>query len=83
MSISEHVYNRGLHCRPNIPPVYTNIINRKQRQGNLSLFSRLLLTFLLIIFFWGDLKCGAEISAQGLEAADGGRGCGGEGCEVR
>ena len=43
MSISEHVYNRGLHCRPNIPPVYTNIINRKQRQGNLSLFSRCLM----------------------------------------
>lgn len=83
MSFSGRVYNRGLHCRLRIPPVYANIINRKQRQGDLSLFSRLLLTFLLIIFFCGDLKCGAEISAQGLEAADGGRGCGGEGCEVR
>ena len=46
MSFSVHVYNRGLHCRPNIPPVYTNIINRKQRQGNLSLISR----------FYGDIK---------------------------
>ena len=68
-------------------PIYLRYIQHinkgKQRQGDLSLFSRLLLTFLLIIFFWGDLKCGAEISAQGLEAADGGRGCGGEGCEVR
>ena len=83
MSFSGHVYNRGLHCRPNIPPVYTTHHTRKQRQGDLSLFSRLLLTFLLILFFCGDLKRGAEISAQGLEAADGGRGCGGEGCEVR
>ena len=46
MSFSGHVYNRGLHCRLRIPPVYTTHHTRKQRQGDLSLFSR----------FYGDIK---------------------------